>query len=79
MIKELFSFIWENSPWWLKYPMLILGTPTALTLAFLSWHNSSIHAAIRPYEEKRDIEINAMDKRLQSMDSKLDILIMRGH
>jgi hypothetical protein len=90
-VKDLFSFIWESSPWWIKYPMIILGTPTALTLAFLSWHTSSIHAVIRPYREVRDAEMkvmyeklntldhkfNSINEKSNSMDRKLDILILR--
>jgi hypothetical protein len=77
LIKELFFFIWGQVPWWLKWPMVILLTPTALIMSFLSWHSSTIHATIRPYEERRDIVIKSMDDKLNSMDRKLDILIQR--
>jgi hypothetical protein len=78
MIREIMTFLWESTPWWIKYPLIILGTPTALVLSFLSWHTSSIHAVIRPYKEVRDAEIRGMKDKLDSMDGKLDILILRG-
>jgi hypothetical protein len=77
IVKELFDFVWEKIPWWLKWPVVIVFTPTALVLSFISWHSMSIHATIRPYEEKRDIQIKSIDQRLGSMDKKLDILIER--
>lgn len=79
LFKELFDFIWDRVPWWLKWPVVIVLTPTALVLSFISWHTTSIHATIRPYEEKRDIQFIGIDKRLESMDKKLDILIQRDN
>lgn len=77
MIKAIFDFIWEQVPWWLKWPVVITSIPTLFIMSYLSWHSENIHATIRPYEEKRDIQVKNMDDRLLSMDKKLDILIMR--
>lgn len=69
--------IWEFIPWYIKWPAFILLTPTYMMLSYITWHTASIHATIRPYEEKRDVQIKNIDDRLHSMDRKLDILIER--
>lgn len=71
------DWVWKNIPWYVKWPLTVLLLPTILTLYFISWHTKSIHAAIVPYEARRDVQIKAMDKQLDSMDKKLDILILR--
>lgn len=74
-MKSVLSFIWDKTPWWVKWPGILLGTPTMLVLYFLSWHSSSIHSAIIPYERARDAQIKSIEEKqaiqLQSINENL--------
>lgn len=82
-MKALFDFVWEKVPWWIKgYFVLVMGPNIVLIigvffLALEPWVIKKTHAIIRPYKEVRDIEIKHMNGKLDSMDRKLDILILR--
>jgi hypothetical protein len=63
MIQQGLDWIWEKIPWFIKWPMVILVGPTLAIMSFLSWHTNSIHATIRPYEERRDAQISSMSEK----------------
>jgi hypothetical protein len=83
MIKAAAEFIWEKTPWWVKWPAIVIVGPN-LTVNFFvffvyvaPWVNQNIHATVRTYEDKRDAQHMYLEKRLESMDQKLNILIQR--
>lgn len=72
MIGRIFE-LWGNIPSWIKWPFIIIIGPnlTVMVIIFffwiVPWYNKSMHATIMSYEEKRDIQMQAIvtDQKLQ--------------
>ena len=63
MIHQALDWVWDKVPWFIKWPVIVLVGPTVFASMFVSWHSSSIHATIRPYEEARDNQIKAIEEK----------------
>jgi hypothetical protein len=74
-IKVAIAWLWENTPFYIKGLFAFIVVPNMLINGIivliwgLPWHSQTIHATIRPYEEKRDAQIMEMQRRQNLIDS----------
>jgi hypothetical protein len=72
--KEAAAWLWDKTPWYVKGLFAFIVVPNMIINGIivliwgLPWHSQTIHATIRPYEEKRDAQIIAIQQRQLLID-----------
>lgn len=75
--KEVATWLWEKTPWYVKGLFAFIVVPNMLINGIivliwgLPWHSQSIHSAIRPYEERRDAQIKNLQERQLLVDQHI--------
>jgi hypothetical protein len=75
--KEVATWLWDKTPWYVKGLFAFIVVPNMLINGIivliwgLPWHSQTIHATIRPYEEKRDAQILNLQARQNLIDQHI--------
>lgn len=73
-LKEIAAWLWDKTPWYVKGLFAFIVVPNMVINAIIflfwvqPWHNQTIHATIRPYEDKRDAQLISIQERQLIID-----------
>lgn len=82
-MKALVLYFWERTPWYVKGLVAFIVVPNMIINGIivliwgLPWHSQTIHATIRPYEDKRDEQIIRIQERQLLIDGHISASVSR--